>query len=107
MDSEVKQRRPTEKQLPSVGGVWPPASHRKSLTAGLGAGNMAALAVPGPTVAAMAAAQARAAAALAGRHIRTNRERTICTSVAAGSYVVADGRRRPQRSGSTIHWRRL
>src|SRR5579859_1494860 len=103
MDAGVKQRRPTEKQLLSVGGVWLPASHRKSLTAGLGAGNTAALAVPGPAAAAMAAAQARAADALARLHIRTKGERTMCTSVVAGSYVVADGRRRSQRSGSTIH----
>ena len=55
----MKQRRPTEKQLASVGGVWLPVSHWKSLTVGFGAGNAAAaLAMPGPAATAMAAAHA-------------------------------------------------
>ena len=88
----VKQRRLTEKQLASVGGVWLPVSHWKSLTVGFGAGNLAAaLAVPGPAAIAMAAAQARAATALAGCLSRGNKERTICTSIVAGMHRLPNG----------------
>src|ERR1700730_5793500 len=91
MEVGVMQRRPTEKQLASVGGVWLPVSHWKSLIVGCGAGSLAAaLAVPGPAVTAMAAAQARAAA-LAGCLSRSSKECTICTSIVAGVHRLPNG----------------
>jgi hypothetical protein len=48
--------------------------------------------VPGPAATAMAAAQARAPAALAGCLSLESKERTICTSIVAGGHRLPNGR---------------
>ncbi len=87
----VKQRRFTEKQFASVGGVWLAVRNWNSLTAGNGTGSLA-MAAPSAAGAIASAAVPQASTVIARMPflMRANLRRTICTSIIAGIRARAD-----------------